>query len=239
MQCFSAFTDTIQSLSDFEGHRLQSLTKEGAKFDDEDDKVVKRRGKAYKELFKPLTKYLKAQLGDKVNKVIVSQRLDKSPSVIVTGQYGNTANMERIMRAQTFASGDSLRYMAAQKTLELNPRHPIVVKLNELAESAPDDQATKDLGALLYDSALLVSGFPQDDLEGYSERVIRTVAKGLGVDSLELAPELQVSDAERKKKTKKGKKAAAAAAVEDEPAATSEGDEGDDREEEESGHDEF
>ena len=231
------FADAIQSLSDFEGHRLQSLTKEGAKFDDEDDKVVKRRGKAYKELFKPLTKYLKAQLGDKVNKVIVSQRLDKSPSVIVTGQYGNTANMERIMRAQTFASGDSLRYMAAQKTLELNPRHPIVVKLNELAESAPDDQATKDLGALLYDSALLISGFPQDDLEGYSERVIRTVAKGLGVESLELAPELQVSDTEPKKKAKKGKKAAA---VEDEPVtAASEEEEGDDREKEESGHDEF
>ena len=176
------------------------MTKEGAKFGDEDEATIKKRAKAYKETFKPLTKFLKNLLGTKVSKVLVSQRVEKSPSVIVTSQYGNTANMERIMRAQTFASSDHIRAMSAAKTLELNPRHPIVIELNSLVTSAPDDQATKDLGHLLFDTALLASGFQQDDLEGYSERMIRTLAKTLNLDSLDLAPEASVEAEEEEVK---------------------------------------
>jgi heat shock protein beta len=190
--------DCFQALSEFDGHKLQSLTKEGAKFGDEDETTIKKRAKAYKETFKPLTKFLKNLLGTKVSKVLVSQRVEKSPSVIVTSQYGNTANMERIMRAQTFASSDHIKAMSAAKTLELNPRHPIVIELNSLVTSAPDEQATKDLGHLLFDTALLASGFQQDDLEGYSERMIRTLAKTLNLDSLDLAPEVSVEEEEAK-----------------------------------------
>lgn len=111
------------------------------------------------------------------------------------------------MRAQTFASNDNIRAMAASKTLELNPRHPIVIELNSLVTSAPDDQATKDLGHLLFDTALLASGFQQDDLEGYSERMIRTLAKTLNLDSLDLAPETAV-EAEEEVEAKDEKKPA-------------------------------
>jgi heat shock protein beta len=91
-------------MGEFDGHKLQSLTKEGAKFGDEDEELLKKRAKAYKESFKPLTKYLKDLFAGKINKVTISQRVEKSPSVIVTSQYGHSANMERIMRAQTFST---------------------------------------------------------------------------------------------------------------------------------------
>ncbi len=130
-------TDAFQYLGDFDGHKRQSLIKEGAKFTDEDEDVVKQRSKAYKESFKPLTKYLKDLFAGKVSKVSVSQRMDKSPC-IVASQYGNTANMERIMKAQTFANSDNLKSMTAAKTLELNPRHPIIIELKKLAVDAPD-----------------------------------------------------------------------------------------------------
>lgn len=161
---------------------------------------MKKRLKAYKQNFKPLTKYLKKMLGTKVSRVVVSQRIEKTPSIIVTSQYGNTANMERIMRAQTFASGDNIRGLAATKTLELNPRHPIIIELNNLVLSAPESQATKDLGNLIYDTALISSGFQQDDVEGYTERMIRTLAKSINLDSLDLAEEIVVEDGDTNSK---------------------------------------
>lgn len=95
-------------MGDFDGLRMQSLTKEGLKFGDEDEDVVKKRLKAYREAFKPLTTYLKDLFAGKVSKVTVSQRVETTPSIIVTSQYGHTANMERIMRAQTFANPEVL-----------------------------------------------------------------------------------------------------------------------------------
>jgi len=186
----------FQYMSEFDGHKLQSLTKEGAKFGDEDEDVVKKRVKAYKEAFKPLVKYLKELFAGKVSKVVVSQRVDKSPSIIVTSQYGNSANMERIMRAQTFYNNDQLKNMAASRTLEINPRHPIIIELKNKVATEPDEQATKDLAHLLYDTALLTSGFLQEDVESYAERMYRTIAKGLDVASLDLAPEIEVAEEE-------------------------------------------
>jgi heat shock protein beta len=182
----------FQYLGEFDGHKLQSLTKEGAKFGDEDEEVQKKRAKAYKESFKPLTKYLKDLFAGKVSKVTVSQRVEKSPSIIVTSQYGNSANMERIMRAQTFSNQENLKGMVASKTLEINPRHPIIVELKKRVTSDPDSQATKDLAYLLYDTALVTSGFNQDDLESYAERMYRTMATALNIKSMDLEEEIEV-----------------------------------------------
>jgi heat shock protein 90kDa beta len=183
---------TVQHLGEFDGHKLQSLSKEGLKFGDEDEEVVKERAKVYKENFRPLTKYLKDLFTGKVGKVSVSQRVDTSPAVIVTGAYGNTANMERIMRAQTFANPEAMKQMSASRTLELNPRHPIVIELNNLVQSTPDAESTNDLAWLLYDTALLNSGFTQTETELFAERMYRTIASSLGVKSLDLAPEIEV-----------------------------------------------
>ena len=91
-------------MGDFDGLKLQSLTKEGLKFGDEDEETLKKRLKAYRDTFKPLTSYLKDLFAGKISKVTVSQRVETTPSIIVTSQFGHTANMERIMRAQTFAN---------------------------------------------------------------------------------------------------------------------------------------
>jgi heat shock protein beta len=182
----------MQHLGEFDGHKLQSLSKEGLKFGDEDEDVVKERTKVYKESFRPLTKYLKELFTGKVGKVTVSQRVEATPCVIVTGAYGNTANMERIMRAQTFADPTAMQQMSASRTLELNPRHPIIVELNKLVEAAPEEEATKDLAWLMYDTALLSSGFNQQDTELFSARMHRTIAKSLNVESMELAEEIEV-----------------------------------------------
>merc|ERR1711871_86679 len=186
----------FQHMSEFEGHKLQSLSKEGINFGDEDEETIKKRTKAYKEHYKPLTKFMKDLFGSKVNKVTISRRVDTSPAVISTGQYGHTANMERIMRAQTFATGDNMNMMKAQRTLELNPRHPIISALLAKAENAPEDQETKDLAMHVYDVALMTSGFVQEDVEEYAERMYRTVATSLKVDSLELEDEIEIPEDE-------------------------------------------
>ena len=206
---------TFQHLGEFDGHKLQSLTKEGLKFGDEDEETMKKRAKAYKESFKPLTKYLKELFLGKVAKVVVSQRVEKTPSVIVTSQYGHTANMERIMRAQTFTTGETIKAMTATRTLELNPRHPIVIELNQLCQSAPKEESTKDIAFLLYDTALVTSGFPQDDPENYAERMYRTLAKTLSLDSMALADEMSV-DKDEEEEEKEESAASASASGSDE-----------------------
>jgi len=182
----------MQHLGEFDGHKLQSLSKEGLKFGDEDEDVVKERTKVYKETFRPLTKYLKELFTGKVGKVTVSQRVEATPCVIVTGAYGNTANMERIMRAQTFADPSAAQQMSASRTLELNPRHPIIVELNKRVEASPEDEQTKDLAWLIYDTALLSSGFTQQDTEQFAARMHRTIAKSLNLESLDIAPQIEV-----------------------------------------------
>jgi len=186
----------VQNLGDYDGHKLQSLTKEGLKFGDEDEDILKKRIKAYREQFKPLTKFMKELLAGKVGKVTVSQRVEQSPSVIVTSQYGHTANMERIMRAQTFANPEVLKTMMATKTLELNPRHPIIVELNKRVQSAPDADGTKTLAHLVYDTALLASGFTHDDVDTFASRMYNVLGSELNLKSLELVDEMQMQEEE-------------------------------------------
>merc|ERR1712196_242765 len=100
------------------------------------------------------------------------------------------------MRAQTFSSGDQMKAMAASKTLELNPRHPIISALNDLVDTAPDAQDTTDLAHLIYDTALVTSGFIQDEPEAFAERMYRTMATQLSVESMELLDEIEVVDKE-------------------------------------------
>lgn len=180
----------FQHMGEFEGHKLQSLSKEGIKFGDEDESLARRRAKLYKERFEPLTTYMKSMFGSRVGRVAVSDRVDRAPAVVVTSQWGYTANMERIMRAQTMGGrGEDLRSMASSRTLELNPRHPIVAKLNALCASAPEDQSTRDLAALVFDTAMLVSGFAQEEPDAFADRMYRVLASELKLANLELEPE--------------------------------------------------
>jgi len=188
----------MQHLGDFDGHKLQSLTKEGVKFGDEDEDMAKKRAKVYKETFKPLTKFFKDTLGSKIAKVVVSERAVNEPAIIVASQYGQSANMERIMRAQTFADSSRVNQMTSSRTLELNPRHPIISKLNTALseDGAEDEESHKDLAWLIHDTALTSSGFIQDDAESFAERMYRTIAGSLDVKSMELEPEIEVPEEE-------------------------------------------
>ena len=167
--------------------------------------MVKKRIKLYKDTFKPLTKFLKDLYAGKVGKVSLSQRVVSSPSVIVTSQFGNTANMERIMRSQTFADPEKLKGLGASRTMEINPRHPIIIELNKLVQESPDEQTTKDLAWLVYDTALLASGFYQDDIESFSDRMYRTIGASLNVKSFELAEELEIPAEEEEEEGEKSK----------------------------------
>jgi heat shock protein 90kDa beta len=185
-----------QHMSEFEGHRLQSITKEGLVLPGGEEAAAKRREAAYKEGFKPLTGFLKGIYGDKVDKVVVSSRLANAPCVIVTSQYGYSANLERLMRSQAFADPSKKEHLVARKTMEINPRHPVMVELNN---RLGDDEAAKasveqntDLANLLYDSALLNSGFSMDDTKSFSARMYRLMQTTLNLPDLELQPEIEV-----------------------------------------------
>jgi len=168
----------VQSLTEFDGTNLMSITKEGLKLGDDD----KERLDKYKEEFKPLTEWLKSTYGSKVEKVVVSNRIAKSPMVLVTGQYGWSSNMERIMAAQTFANAQDASHMLSKKTLEINPLHPIIRELKAKSEADPADKIVIDLANLLYDATLLQSGFVHKEPNDFATRIHRVVATGLNLD---------------------------------------------------------
>lgn len=166
----------VQTLTEFDGNQLQSVTKEGLKLGDE------AKADKYKEKFEPLTTWLKSVYGTKVEKVSISNRLANSPCVLVTGQYGWSANMERIMKAQTFADASKQAYMTSKKTLEINPRHPMIKELATKSSENPDDPGLRDLANLLFDAALIQSGFSMENVEEFASRIHRVVSVGLDVD---------------------------------------------------------
>ena len=167
----------VQSLTEFDGTSLQAITKEGLKLGDED------KLEALKTEFKQLTDWLASVYGDRVEKVTVSNRIAKSPCVLVSGQYGWSANMERIMKAQTFANADEATWLHSKKTMEINPRHPIIRELQaKAAEEGDKPQSLVDLANLLYDSALLSSGFQMRDTADFSRRIQRVISTGLSID---------------------------------------------------------
>ena len=180
---------TVQNLPEYSGKKLQSITKEGLVLPGEGTKDHKRREADYRTRFANLQEYLKTQLGDKVEKVAISTRLAASPCVLVTSQYGYSANMERIMRSQAFADPTRAQFLMAKKTLEINPRHPFVVELAKRALESPDAEETRDVATLLYDTALLNSGFALENAKDFNSRVFRMLKTSMNLPSLDLVPE--------------------------------------------------
>ena len=170
------------------------VTKEGLKFGDEDEALEAKRTKLYKETFKPLTDYFKELYGDAVVKVSISKRVETTPTIIVTSQYGNSANMERIMRAQAFSEKQSMGMMMSQKTMELNPRHPIINELLTKVKDEKTDEDTENLAWLLLDNALMQSGFQPADVDAFAARALKIIQSGLALESSDLLPEMEVPD---------------------------------------------
>merc|ERR1712235_93470 len=170
----------VQQLKEYDGKSLVSVTKEGLELPEDEDE--KKRREELKTLFEGLCKIILEILDKRVEKVIVSSRLVSSPCCIVTSQYGWTANMERIMKAQALRDTSTLGYMAAKKQFEINPEHPIMETLRKKAEADKNDKSVKDLVMLLYETALLASGFGLEDPQVHAGRIYRMVKLGLGLD---------------------------------------------------------
>uniref|UniRef100_A0A8C7NFK2 Heat shock 90kDa protein 1 beta n=1 Tax=Oncorhynchus mykiss TaxID=8022 RepID=A0A8C7NFK2_ONCMY len=171
----------VQQLKEFDGKTLVSVTKEGLELPEDEEE--KKKMEEDKTRFENLCKLMKEILDKKVEKVTVSNRLVSSPCCIVTSTYGWTANMERIMKAQALRDNSTMGYMMAKKHLEINPDHPIVETLRQKADLDKNDKAVKDLVILLFETALLSSGFSLDDPQTHSNRIYRMIKLGLGKDA--------------------------------------------------------
>merc|ERR1712014_293888 len=170
----------VQQLKEFDGKNLVSVTKEGLELPEEDSEKEKKENDMKK--FEGLCKVMKDILDKKAEKAVVSSRLVSSPCCTVTSQYGWTANMERIMKAQALRDTSTMGYMAAKKHLEINPDHSIVENLRQRAETDKNDKSVKDLVLLLFETALLSSGFSLEDPAVHAKRIHRMIKLGLGID---------------------------------------------------------
>jgi len=171
----------IQQLKDYEGKTLKCVTKEGLEMDETEEE--KKSLEELKQSYEPLCKKIKEVLDTKVEKVVVGVRMEDSPCVLVTSEYGWTANMERIMKSQALRDNSMTGHMISKKTMEINPKHVIVKELKKLLDKDPSSSTFKDLVWLLFDTSLLNSGFGIEDPNSFAKRMHKMLLCGLQDDS--------------------------------------------------------
>ena len=177
----------VTQLKEFEGKKLVSVSKEGLELEESDEEKKQREEEAKK--FEELTKSIKDILGEKVEKVTVSNRIVGSPCVLVTGQFGWSANMERIMKAQALRDTSMSQYMASKKTMEINPHNAIIKELAAKVANDKNDPTVRDLTMLLYESSLLTSGFSLEQPQDFANRLFKLISLGLSIDDADTQPE--------------------------------------------------
>merc|ERR1711915_655031 len=196
----------LQKLADYEGKKFVSIQKADVKLDETEEE--KKRFSKVKDMYKPLTDWWKDSLteltekgamkdaGVKIEKVDVSKRLTDSPVVVVTSQFGYSAQQERVMKAQAFQNKDQLGMMSGRKTLEINPNHPVVVDLLAKVKANKEDSSALDTAQVLFQTALIQSGYDIADPSALVNRVYRLMSKELGVDPDAPLKEIEVPEEE-------------------------------------------
>merc|ERR1712048_1245826 len=201
----------IQKLADYEGKKFVSIQKADVKLDETEEE--KKRFTKLKDMYKPLTDWWKDKLSDltekgamkdagvKIDKVELSKRLTDSPVVVVTSQFGHSAQQERVMKAQSFQNKDQISMMSGRKTLEINPNHPVIVDLLSKVKGDKDDKAALDTAQVLFQTALIESGYEIADPSALVNRVYRLMSKELGVDPVAPLKEVEVPEGEEEEET--------------------------------------
>jgi molecular chaperone HtpG len=179
-----------QQLKDYGDKKLICITKENLQLDEDNEK---ENFEQVKKDYENVCKFIKETIGDDIEKVVVSNRLDSSPCVLVTSEYGWTANMQRIMKAQALRSND-MGHMMNKKTLEINPYNNIIKKMKERLEQQNTGNTIKDLVHLLYDITLQSSGFTLDDPSTFSNRILKLINLGMGIDEEESSIDVKVEN---------------------------------------------
>merc|ERR1712127_572647 len=204
----------LQKLADYEGKKFVSIQKADVKLDETEDE--KKRFSKLKDLYKPLTDWWKDGLteftekgamkdaGVKIEKVEVSKRLTDSPVVVVTSQFGYSAQQEKVMKAQAFQNKEQMDSMSGRKTLEINPNHPVVADLLSKVKTDKDDGAAKDTAQVLFQTALIESGYELADASALVNRVYRLMSKELGVDPDAPVKEIEVPEEEEEAEEEEG-----------------------------------
>jgi len=196
----------IQKLADYEGKKFVSIQKADVKLDETEEE--KKRFSKLKDMYKPLTDWWKDKLSDftekgelkdagvKIEAVSISKRLTNSPVVVVTSQFGYSAQQEKIMKAQAFQNKDQISMMSGRKTLEINPNHPVVIDLLQKIKDDKENAAAIDTAQVLFQTALIESGYEIADASALVKRVYRLMSKELGVDPDAPMKEVEVPEEE-------------------------------------------
>jgi heat shock protein beta len=196
----------IQKLADYEGKKFVSIQKADVKLDETEEE--KKRFSKLKDMYKPLTDWWKEKLTDftekgamkdagvKVEKVEISKRLTESPVVVVTSQFGYSAQQEKVMKAQSFQNKDQVSMMSGRKTLEVNPNHPVIADMLSKVKADKEDKSSVDTAQVLFQTALIESGYEIADPSALVNRVYRLMSKELGVDPDAPLKEVEVPEGE-------------------------------------------
>jgi len=184
----------VQQLKEYDGKKLVNITKEGVEINkDEDEKKAFEEKKA---AFEPLCKKMKEILGDKVEEVLVGDAMVESPAQLVTTEYGWSANMQRIMKAQVLRDNQMSSFMVGKKKMQVNPDHTIMLELKKKFSADASDRTVKDLVWLLFETALLTSGFSLEDPTTFGSRIHKLIKLGLCLDGDDEDEDVEAEDAD-------------------------------------------